>query len=251
MKTLLSLLSLLALTAPAVVPWPATSATPDQGQVRVEGDQVVLSFGDQGLPVVKLLEALAEVSGVPVFFAPTTVGDTRLSGFGDLSVPRAAFRESAEALLREADFLLSDERTPVVAMRVHKLGVLAGRGLRDQLVNEMIAVDALDEEPLHRGALYTTVLPLEHVDARSAMASFQPFFDTAVEGIRNVEASNALVLTSPYLDKLRHVVALARLADHPRLGESKALVRRVAELETSLAAIRAQVESLQAAAEAR
>lgn len=255
MKTLLGLLSLLVLAAPAVLP-PATpdpAPVPPAGpaQVALEGvavspDGVVsVGFGDSGVPLYDLLDGLSRALDRPVLYKPTEVGDTRLFGHGTETLPADGLLEAASLLLQQVDFLIFEEHAPLSALRVVHVGSNRSGPSRSEVPQRLLALEDLGRTPSPFGGVYSVVLPLEHLDARSAMASFVPWFDTSLGGIRNVENSNSLVLSSPSLPTLRHVVHLARLADQEALGGSENLHERVEALEQDLARLTEQLQALQ------
>jgi len=116
--------------------------------------------------------------------------------------------------------------------------LVASHGPRRPLAPALVPLDELDQWK-DRRVLVTVSIPLEHLDARSAMGIFNPFFDARYEQLRNSAGSNALVATA-LAYKLPDIVALAQALDQPPAPSADApddLVHRVEELETRVAAL--------------
>jgi hypothetical protein len=227
----------LSLAVPVLVP--TTGPTQDQG-VYVEGDSVVLPSGEQGHRLDELLAVGSEILGIPIAYIPQSVGDTHIFFAGELRCPLGEFRTLLDDLLLRFAFVTwdSDAGSPVCYVR--RIGMGSTMGGSASVPGQVIT---LGEAPARNSATYTTTFPLQHIDARSAMASFNPFVDTRWEGIRNVENSNALVVTALSVRKLEQIAELIAQVDVPsRFGEVR---DRMGELEHELIALRDRVEAVE------
>lgn len=135
----------------------------------------------------------------PINYNPQEIGDTAIFITGPIRVEKARFFQFFQAVLKAYDFIVMDYGPKGSSfLRVQKIGagaagVRGGGTLKAQA--PIVPMDNLEFYSQDPATLITTSIPLRYIDARSAMASFNPFFDTQIEGIRNVENSNSLVIT--------------------------------------------------------
>jgi type II secretion system protein D len=135
----------------------------------------------------------------PINYNPQEVGDTTIFIKGPIRVDKARFFQFFQAVLKAYDYIVMDYGPPGSSfLRIQKIGVGAAGSRGGSQVKANAPIVAMADLALYKddpATLITTSIPLRYIDARSAMASFNPFFDTQIEGIRNVENSNSLVIT--------------------------------------------------------
>lgn len=218
---------------------PTDTALPQDTVVGV-GDAYVLAFDEDGTSLVDLLELCQTLIDVPVHYDAAEVADVRVRVMGPVAVERDRMRSFLDEVLRKHGFLSWDappgEATSVTVARMRD-----GNRRRPGRVepNQTVALADLQRPPARITATYTAVFPLSHIDARSAMATFAPFFDHATDMVRSVERSNTLVATSTSIERLREMRELIALVDVPAAGGPRhpleqrieALERRIQELE--------------------
>ena len=226
---------------PAAVAATADTALP-QDTVAGVGDAYVLAFDEDGTSLVDLLELCQTLIDVPVHYDAAEVADVRVRIMGPMAVKRDRMRSFLDEVLRKHGFLSWDAppgEAPSVTVSRMRDGTRRRPGRVEP--NQTVALADLQRPPARITATYTTVFPLSHIDARSAMATFAPFFDHATDMVRSVERSNTLVATSTSIQRLREMRELIALVDVPATGGPRhpleqrieALERRIQELEAS------------------
>lgn len=213
--------------------------------VTVGGNTLTFQFDEeQGEPLIDFIDLAKVLLGKPIQYAPTEVGDARIFIIGTIEVDKDRFFQFFQAVLKSYDFIVMEYGpTGGSFLKVQKVGVggagaRGGGGLaRSQApIVPREQLEAYAEDP---ATLITTSIPLKFIDARSAMASFQPFFDTSVEGIRNVENSNSLVITGFGtvvwgVDKLIKLVDVPPFEPQPHIAKRELLNTSVDDIETVL-----------------
>jgi hypothetical protein len=227
----------LALSLPTLAPDPPVTT---DGVVSEHGDQIILAFDEEGVPVSEFLEASGLILGVPVVYEPQTLNGLSLNVAGAITCARADFRTLVDRLLLEHQIVTWDAEDGAHTMHARLLS--SNRSMSGQNVRLPGQVFELGAAPAENTATYTAIVMLEHVDARSTMASLHPFVDTQWEGLRNIERSNALIITALSTDRVERVAEVAQLIDQPPVGglptldRMEAIEQRLAELEQQLAA---------------
>ncbi|MFT7464947.1 MAG: general secretion pathway protein D [Pseudohongiellaceae bacterium] len=166
-----------------------------------QGDSYVFQFDEEnGEKLIDFIDLAKVILQRPIKYAPTEIGDVTIFIVGPLTVEKAKFYQFFQAVLRAYDFIIMDYGPKGSSfLSIQKIGG-GGAGARGggafiKSKAPIVPMDRLEEYSEDPATLITTSIPLKYIDARSAMASFQPYFDTTIEGIRNVENSNSLVIT--------------------------------------------------------
>jgi type II secretory pathway component GspD/PulD (secretin) len=217
-----------------------SSASPESPRA----DDLAFQGDGKGLLLAKLIETAHEVTGEPFFFEPRDVQDQAVAFTGTVSVPRDHFLPFFDWCLRQADFVHIEQVAGGVTLhRIQKLGQQA-RG--QQALKTMARTITLEElrASAERNTLITTTYVAKNLPVRELVTTLQLYFaDSATESIRNVEGTNAIVMTG-FASGVAGIVDLAdRLdaatAQDPTFRERRSLEDRVKKLEEQFAKLQA------------
>jgi type II secretory pathway component GspD/PulD (secretin) len=203
------------------------------------GDEIVLEPGPNGISVVELIERAREVTGEPFFFDPKDVRDVNVTFTGTVKVPRDHFVALFEHCLREVDFLHVEEKTSSGTLHsLHKLGGGAqARG--QQTLKSRARVVTRDELKAlaDRNMLVTTTFETKNLPAREAVSVLNLYFaETSCESVRNIEGTDAILMTG-FATNMAGLVGMlerldASLTDSPAMLGRRDLEKQVQDLQT-------------------
>jgi type II secretion system protein D len=225
---------------------------PGNDLVKGMGDNWIFQFDEEnGESMIDFIHLGKVLLRRPIKFEPAEVGDTRIFIIGPVTVEKAKYYQFFQAVLKAYNFIIMDYGPRGSSfLSIQKIGV-GGAGSRSggafiKSKAPIVPMDRLHEYSEDPATLITTSIPLKYIEARSAMASFQPYFDTTIEGIRNVENSNSLVITG-FGTNVWGAFQLVGLVDVPPF-EPKPTIRKRELENTSVDEIETVLTELLAAA---
>jgi type II secretory pathway component GspD/PulD (secretin) len=183
---------------------------------------------------VDFLELMGVLLDTPIEYSPMLVGDIRVYVTGRVEVAKKDLRGFMEMILESKCFLLVE--APYGDRIVLRVMSTRSHHSRPWMAYAINLAPGEIESWKNRRALVTTSVLLHNIDSRSALASFSPFIDTNTGSVRNVENSNALIITAR-ANAVYKLLDLVRAVDIPseREGASGTLMRRMSEIEGRLA----------------
>ena len=214
----------------ALLGLPAAAAAQD---VTTSGDDYVLQFDEEnGEKLIDFIDLAKVILGRPIKYDRAQVSDIRIQIVGPIKVRRDDFYLFFQAVLRAYDFIVSDygpEGSRFLSVQRITAGGAAGRpGQGGKVHAPIVPMELLELYAQNPAVLITTSIPLKYVDARNAMSTFTPFFDTQIEQVRAVENSNSLVLTG-FGTNVWGAFQLVGLVDVPPFSPQPMIRRRVLE----------------------
>jgi type II secretory pathway component GspD/PulD (secretin) len=225
------------LAALALLPLSMGAANPHGA--RGARDDLVFEGGENGIAITKLIETAVDVTNEPFFFDPKELKDEKVHFTGRVMVPRERFLPFFDHCLREEDFLHLEWN--VAGQTVHSIRKL-GQQMRGQAVKQQARTVTTEELKAlaDRQILVTTTYVVQNLPARELVTTLQLYFaDSVTESIRNVDGTNAIIMTG-FAANVAGLVAMADrldtgLANDPEFGRRRDLEARVAKLEETLA----------------
>ena len=243
LKWIVSGIAALGLAATtAMSPAPANCIAQAGGGAK-GGAALEFESGEKGLEISELVERAKSITGEDFFFDPRELRDTRVSFTGKMSVPREKFLSFLDWSLHETGFV--DTERVVAGARVHSIVKLGGQGSRsNQLLKstarvvERAELDALAD----RFTLVTTTYVCKAIPAREAVTTLQLYFvDSATDAIRNIEGTDAIVMTGFAPNVAALCAMVDRLDAHVVKSEgvvrTQDLAKRVLDLEKQVAGL--------------
>ncbi|RKY21651.1 MAG: hypothetical protein DRQ55_03490 [Planctomycetota bacterium] len=161
------------------------------------GGHYVLQFDEaKGESLLEFIDLAKVLLQRPINYNPQEIGDQMVFITGPIRVEKRRFFQFFQAVLKAYDYIIMDYGPEGSSfLRIQKITAGRGAGGSVKPTAPIVAVEDLETYSQDPATLITTSIPLRYIEARSAMASFNPFFDTQIEGIRNVDNSNSLVIT--------------------------------------------------------
>ncbi len=196
-------------------------------------DALVLQFDEEnGEKLVDFIDLAKVILQKPIKYNRPEVSDTRIQIVGPITVVRDDFYLFFQAVMRAYDFIVVDYG-PEGSTFLSVQKITAGGGARAGGAFVKAQAPIVPQEDLVKfkdnpAVLITTSIPLKYVDARNAMSTFNPFFDTQIEQVRAVENSNSLVLTG-FGTNVWGAYQLVGLVDVPPFTPSPTIAKRVLE----------------------
>ncbi len=199
-----------------------------------EGEIVILHLDQQfGTPMVDLLALFGDLLDLPIAYRHEAVGSRRVHIVGELKIQRRQLALAFEAILRAYDFgILREAEAELLTVRAVESNIrraLVGVPHSSQI---LIPLCRLHESLGKANTLYSTVFPLQHVDAGLLMTAFRCPALFNGEAVRKVRGSQAIMVTANSLGALREIRDLVERMD----VESSGLARVEALPVTSPAA---------------
>jgi type II secretory pathway component GspD/PulD (secretin) len=219
----------------------AAAVAPAPSQAHAN-DDLTIECPAEGLEITALVTMAREVTGEPFFYEEKELKDVRVQFQGKMVVPKAKFMSFFDLCVHNADFVSLDATE--AGTRVHVLRKLGGQGGgRAQTALKTMAriVEPAELAQLaDRWTLVTTTWSAKNLPARELVTTMQLYFaDSATEAIRNVEGTDAVVMTG-YATNLAAMVKMcdrldAEAASSPSYERTRSLEARVAALEATVA----------------
>ncbi len=219
----------------------AAVAAPSATSQSRTADDLTIECPAEGYALSALVTMAREVTGEPFFYDEREIKDTRVQFTGKMVVPRARFMAFFEFCVRGADFVSIE--TMEAGTRVHALHQLGEQGGRVSAALKTLAriIEPAELPQLaDRWTLVTTTWRGKNLPVREAVTTMQLYFaDSATEAIRNIEGTDAIVMTGFAANVAAIVKMLDRLdaeaASSPSYERTRSLEQRVAALEAKVA----------------
>ncbi len=228
LKLLISLVALLALSSPEV--WAAPLPAPLPQDITTSGDEFVLQFDEEnGEKLLDFIDLAKVLLGRPIMYKRAEVSDARIQIVGPIRVQQKDFYLFFQAVLRAYDFIVLDygpQGSSFLEIRKISAGGAGRGGAGPKSQAPIVPMELLHLYAQNPAVLITTSIPLKYVDARNAMSTFNPFFDTQIEQVRSVENSNSLVLTG-FGTNVWGAYQLVGLVDVPPFSPQPTIRKRV------------------------
>jgi len=190
--------------------------------------------------------AAQPVLGTPVHYEPSELANMRSHRPGVERVPRAAFRDAFDAILRRHDILTWDDTAGgATVVTLFRLNAARPGGMRLPFSPPMVRPEDLDVVPQPRFPFLTVAFPLQHVVARDMMMVLASTLDASIEIVRPIETGNQLLVTASR-DHVLAVREMLRAIDVPQPGAT-APVQRLTALEQQVAELAARLGKLESA----
>jgi general secretion pathway protein D len=188
-------------------------------QIATEGENYVVTFDEEnGTQLLEFITAYQRLSGKVIGYDDKDVKDVKILQLGSMHVPKGRFDIYFGAVLRNLDFLIVQFGPPDAGfLTLRKLtgqGGGAGRGnsaLKTQA--QIVLPSELDKLAENPGLLVTTSITTKYLPAREAVTTLQLYFaDSATEAIRNIEGTDAILMTG-FANNLQGIVRLLKEID--------------------------------------
>jgi general secretion pathway protein D len=224
LKLLTTLVFSVALSAPEALARPQDITTSD--------DSYILQFDEEnGEKLIDFIDLAKVLLSRPIKYNRPEVSEAKIQIVGPITVRREDFYLFFQAVLRAYDFIVVDygpEGSTFLSVQKITAGGARGGGAFVKAQAPIVPIELLHLYAQNPAVLITTSIPLKYVDARNAMSTFNPFFDTQIEQVRSVENSNSLVLTG-FGTNVWGAYQLVTLVDVPPFTPQPTIRRR--ELE--------------------
>ncbi len=211
------------------VPFPRAAAQ----DITVSGDEYILQFDEaNGEKLQDFIDLAKSILQRPINFDPQQVSGLSIRIVGPQRVKQKQFYQYFQSVLKAYDFIVVDygpEGSSFLSIQKIGVGGAGGRSGGAGIIKSQAPVVDIADIGNYRhdpGTLITTSMPLKYIDGRSAMATFQPFFDGQIEQVRNVENQNTLVVTG-FGSHVWGAWQLAQLIDLPPFKPSPIIHKRV------------------------
>jgi general secretion pathway protein D len=223
LKLLATLVFSAALQAPELL------ARPTQDYITASDGGYILQFDEEnGEKLIDFIDMAKVVLSRPIKYNRAEVSDTRIQIVGPITVQQEDFYLFFQAVLRAYDFIVVDygpEGSTFLSVQKITAGGAGRGGTFVKAQAPIVPVEELEAYSQNPAILITTSIPLKYADARNAMSTFNPFFDTQIEQVRAVENSNSLVITG-FGTNVWGAYQLVGLVDVPPFSPQPTIRRR-------------------------
>jgi hypothetical protein len=213
-------------------------------QVVAEGDGYIFTFDeDQGDSLINFVTQYQRLTGKVIHLDEKDLKDIKILQLGSMRVPKTRLDVYFGAVLRNLDFLIVQfGPNDAGFLTLRKLGGQGGGGRANTALKtqaQIVLPSELDKLAENPGLLVTTSINTKYLPAREAVTTLQLYFaDSATESIRNVEGTNAMIMTG-FAANLASLVTMvdrmdAAVANDPGFVKQRELEARVAKLEEAL-----------------
>lgn len=177
---------------------PAGQETPKEF-MTVEGDDFVFEFDEtEGIPLKHFIKNCEQVTGIPFYVkreVNAKIDSIKVMMIGKKRVPRAKLYDFFQSIMKINDLVMVLEGSPETGIAV----ISDIKGPERTQIRSQARYIAPEEIPAYStqpATLVTTVIQIEHTQAREISASLRPFFpDSGLETVTNVGNANALLVT--------------------------------------------------------
>ncbi|MDG2149416.1 MAG: secretin N-terminal domain-containing protein [Planctomycetota bacterium] len=223
LKLLATLMFSVALQSPELL------ARPTQDYITASDGGYILQFDEEnGEKLIDFIDMAKVVLSRPIKYNRAEVSDTRIQIVGPITVQQEDFYLFFQAVLRAYDFIVVDygpEGSTFLSVQKITAGGAGRGGTFVKAQAPIVPVEELEAYSQNPAILITTSIPLKYADARNAMSTFNPFFDTQIEQVRAVENSNSLVITG-FGTNVWGAYQLVGLVDVPPFAPQPTIRRR-------------------------
>ncbi len=237
-----------------------TAAPAPAQDIVVQDDTYVLQFDEQeGEKLADFIDLSQKIIGRPIRYNPGDMGaEVRINMLGPQVVRQDQFYAYFQSILKAYDYIVV-EYGPEGSSFLSVQKITAGGGPARSgsggtfIKSQAPVVDVADLERYRHepGTLITTSLPLKYVAGRDVLTTFSVYFESAIEQIRNVENSNAIVVTG-FGSHVWGMWQLLQLIDVPPFRPVPVIHKRVLkhasvdELQTTLTELLGAARGLRA-----
>jgi general secretion pathway protein D len=202
--------------------------------ITVLEDSYYLQFDEaDGEPMADFVDLAQKLLDRPIKYSPgdMNAAEAKIYILGTQRIRKDQFFQYFQAILKAHDFLVV-EYGPKGSnfLSIQKIGAGPARpgsgGTFMQTQAPVVDVNTLDLYEHDPATLITTSMPLKYANARDAMGTFGPMFNTPPEGIRNVENTNSLVVTG-FGSHVWGLWQLIQLTDQPPFKPEPVILKRV------------------------
>jgi general secretion pathway protein D len=204
--------------------------------ITIQGDEYVLQFDEtEGEPLIDFVDLAQKILQRPIRYTPQDLGpEVRVYILGPQRVKQAQFKQYFQSVLKAYEYIVIEYGpTGSNFLSIQKVSQTGqprpGTGTMFILSQApMVSVDDLDAYQHDPAQLITTSMPLRYVSGRDALGTFSSYFSNPPEQIRNVENTNALVVTG-FGSHVWGLWELIQLIDQPPFKPTPVIHKRVLE----------------------
>ncbi|MHC5211745.1 MAG: secretin N-terminal domain-containing protein [Planctomycetota bacterium] len=202
--------------------------------ITVQGDEYVLQFDEtDGEPLVDFVDLAQKILQRPIRYTPADLGpEVRVYILGPQRVKQAQFEQYFQSVLKAYDYIVIEygpQDSNFLSIQKISPGGAPRPGTGGLFYTSqapIVSVEDLDDYQHDPAQLITTSLPLRYVSGRDALGTFSTYFNQPPEQIRNVENTNALVVTG-FGSHVWGVWQLVQLIDQPPYKPTPVIHKRV------------------------
>jgi general secretion pathway protein D len=212
----------------------ATTLPAHAQDITVQGDEYILQFDEtDGEPLIDFVDLAQKILQRPIRYVPQDLGpEVRVYILGPQRVRQAQFKQYFQSVLMAYDYIVIEygpQGSNFLSIQKISPGGAPRPGSGGMFITSqapIVSVDDLDQYRHDPAQLITTSLPLRYVSGRDALGTFSTYFNQPPEQIRNVENTNALVVTG-FGSHVWGVWQLVQLIDQPPYKPTPVIHKRV------------------------
>lgn len=224
--------NLLFLALPFLVTSPASAITAPPAAA----DDIVVSFENDGTPLVDFLAFAQTVLGKQIYYTQQEVEQIVVQAIGKTSIPRDQFRAFVEGTLYSKGLLLV-QIGDALHVRMPNGGV-SGRQGWAKAQAEFVPLDKLTSYT-GRYVVISVVVPVLKANPQEVNNTLQTYFtDPAIDSVR-VAGSTIVMTGMPHT--LMAAIGMVQALDASGAEQRDALTDRISALEKRIASLEAQL----------
>jgi len=234
------------LVGPLLLP-DSTPTCPEPAAPVAASDTVALPLDEaKSIDLTTLLEFASETLNYPLLYSGEAMANIRYKFTSPVQVPREDFQGFFERLLLGKGFAYLQCGSGASVM--HRV-----IDLRNAARDPLLMVSSIEVPPekldsfRNRGILITIHVPLKNISSRNLLSSLTPFFMQShanLESMRNVDDSNAVIITS-FAYKACAIEALIRRMDDSAAGAREGVVNELMKSKSRIASLEKRVAALE------
>jgi general secretion pathway protein D len=188
-------------------------------QIKTDGDFYEITFDEEnGTQLIEFITIYQRMTGKVIGYDDKDLKDAKILQLGTMRVAKSRFDIYFGAVLRNLDYLIVQFGPPDAGfLTLRKLtGQGGGAGRSNQALKtqaQIVLPSELDKLAENPGLLVTTSINTKYLPAREAVTTLQLYFaDSATEAIRNIEGTDAILMTG-FANNLQGIVRLLKEID--------------------------------------